>query len=111
MIFLVLKAEISNVQLASVAAKGGLCLTWSKTPKTGFLTKPHNAFSRVMRKPAFCICENKGADQRCGNRAADQHLCFPYIDSTIFLLLESENFESLVFCGCTAGLCRPGRKP
>ena len=24
--------------------------------------------SRVMRKPAFCICENKGADQLCGNR-------------------------------------------
>ena len=24
--------------------------------------------SLVMRKPAFCICENKDADQRRGNR-------------------------------------------
>ena len=36
-----------------------------------------------MRKPAFCICENKGADQLRGNREADQRLCFRYIDSTI----------------------------
>ena len=36
-----------------------------------------------MRKPAFCICENKDADQLCGNREADQCLCFRYTDSTI----------------------------
>ena len=23
-----------------------------------------------MRKPTFCICENKGADLLCGNRCA-----------------------------------------
>ena len=34
-----------------------------------------------MRKPAFCIYENKGADQR---------LCFRYTDSTIPLLSDSE---------------------
>ena len=39
-----------------------------------------------MRKPAFCICENKDADQLRGNREADQRLCFRYIDSTIPLL-------------------------
>ena len=32
--------------------------------------------SRVIRNPAFCICENKGADQLRGNRAADQRFCF-----------------------------------
>ena len=32
--------------------------------------------SRVVRKPAFCICENKGADQLRGDREADQRLCF-----------------------------------
>ena len=38
--------------------------------------------SRVVRKPAFCICENKDADQLHGNREftvnreADQLLCF-----------------------------------
>ena len=39
-----------------------------------------------MRKPAFCICENKDADQLRGNREADQRLCFRYTDSTISLL-------------------------
>ena len=35
-----------------------------------------------MRNPAFCICENKDADQLRGNREADQRHCFRYIDST-----------------------------
>ena len=39
--------------------------------------------SRVVRKLAFCICENKDADQLRGNREADQRLCFHYIASTI----------------------------
>ena len=43
-----------------------------------------------MRKPTYCICENKDADQLRGNREADQHLCFRYIDSTIPLLSKSE---------------------
>ena len=46
--------------------------------------------SRVVRKPAFCICENKDADQLRGNCEADQRLCFRYIDSTIPLLPKSE---------------------
>ena len=44
-----------------------------------------------MRDPAFCICENKDADQLRGNREADQRLCFRYTDSTILLLPKSEN--------------------
>ena len=39
--------------------------------------------SRVMRKPVFCICKNKDADQLRGNREADQRLCFHYTDSAI----------------------------
>ena len=46
--------------------------------------------SLVMRKPAFCNCENKDADQLRGNREADQRLCFRYTDSTIPLLPKSE---------------------
>ena len=46
--------------------------------------------SRVVRKPAFCICENKDADQLRGNREADQRLCFRHIDSTIPLLTKYE---------------------
>ena len=43
-------------------------------------------------KPTICIGENKDADQPqlCGNRKADQRLCFRYSDSTIPLLLKSE---------------------
>ena len=43
-----------------------------------------------MRKPAFCICENKDADQLRGNREADQRLCFRFTDSTVPLLPKSE---------------------
>ena len=43
-----------------------------------------------MRKPTFCICENKDADQLRGNREADQRICFRYIDSTIPLLSKPE---------------------
>ena len=49
-------------------------------------TKNMVQMSRIMRKPTFCICENKDADQLRGNREADQHLCFRNIDSTILLL-------------------------
>ena len=43
-----------------------------------------------MRKPDFCLCKNKGADQLRGVREADQRLCFRYTDSTIPLLPKSE---------------------
>ena len=46
--------------------------------------------SLVMRKPAFCICENKDVDQLRGNCEADQRLCFRYTDSIIPLLPKSE---------------------
>ena len=46
--------------------------------------------SRDVRKPDFCLCKNKDADQLRGNREADQRLCFRYIDSTIPLLSKSE---------------------
>ena len=59
-----------------------------------------------MRKPAFCICENKDADQLRGNREADQRLCFRYKDSTIPLLPKSE-ISSLYPSSVTVqpGLC------
>ena len=46
--------------------------------------------SFVVRKPSFCICENKDADQLPGNSEADQRLCFRYTDSKIPLLSKSE---------------------
>ena len=61
------------------------------------LTFLFSRLSRVVRKPAFCICENKDADQLRGNREADQRLCFRYIDNTIPLLPK----PLAIFCGCT----------
>ena len=52
-----------------------------------------------MRKPTFCIYENRDADQLRGNREADQRLCFRYTDSTIPLLPKYKIFKPLaVFC-------------
>ena len=63
--------------------------------------------SRVMRKPTFCICENKDADQLRGNREADQRLFFRHIDSAFPLLSKSE--ISSIWPSSVAvqpGLCR-----
>ena len=59
--------------------------------------------SLIVRKLAFCICENKDADQLRGSREADHRLCFPYIDSTIPLLSKYKNCKPLaILCGCRA---------
>ena len=71
-----------------------------------------------MRKPASGICKNKCANQLCSNHAADQHLCFRYIDhidSTIPLLSKSENPKFQVsnhILRLYRPVCvRPGLKP
>ena len=62
-----------------------------KSGKTGFLVTDVKSYDMsLVRKPAFCICENKDADQLRGNSEADQRLCFRYTDSTIPLLSKSE---------------------
>ena len=63
-----------------------------------------------MRKPAFCICEIKGADQLWGNSTADQHLCFPYIDSKIPLLPISKISSLLSSEVVQPGLCQTWSK-
>ena len=62
-----------------------------------FNTRMSFHMSLVIRKPAFCICENKDADQLRGNREADQRLCFCYIDSTIPLLPKFQASSHLVW--------------
>ena len=65
--------------------------------------------SCVMREHAFCICENKDADQLCGNRAADQRLCFCQIDRTIYVLPKSEiSSPQPPSVPVKAGLCHLG---
>ena len=53
-----------NVEaLSSLCYRADPFVSWPKAPKIWFY------LSRVMRKSAFCICENKDADQLCGNEA------------------------------------------
>ena len=56
---------------------------WQKQISLNILLSNFQKMSRIMRKPAFCICETKDADQLHSNHPADQRLCFRYIDSTI----------------------------
>ena len=61
----------------------------------------------VMRKPAFCICENKGADQQHSKCAADQCVLFRYTDSTIPLLPEPKiSSLSPTSVALQTGLCQ-----
>ena len=50
-----------------------------------------------MRKHAFCILENKGEDQLSGNRAADQRLCFHYVESTSPLKFQASSHLLLLY--------------
>ena len=64
------------------------------------LTRCH--MSLVVRKPAFCICENKKADSLHSNCAADQRLCFRYryYNPPTSVI---QFFKPLaIFCCCTA---------
>ena len=50
-----------------------------------------------MRKPAFGICKNKGAEQLHGNRAAYQCFCFCYM---ILQYIYEPRCEKTAFCIC-----------
>ena len=63
---------------------------------TNLVENTYIYMSCVMRKPAFCICENTDADQLRDNRATDQRFCFRYIDCTIPLLAQAE-VSSLIY--------------
>ena len=65
-------------------------------------TKNHDSISREEEKVCkqlhekTCFLYNKGKDQLCGNHAADQPLCFPYIESTTCIpLLPKSEISSL----------------
>ena len=60
-----------------------------------------------MRNPAFCICENKDADQLLGDCEADQRLCCRYTDTTIPILHKYEISSLQPSCVVVQpGLCR-----
>ena len=60
-----------------------------------------------MWKQAFCICENKGADQLRSNCAADQRL-FNHCKNSIIPLLPKSEISSIHPSSVTAqpGLCQ-----
>ena len=64
-----------------------------------------------MRKPDFCLCENKGADQLCGNCEGDQRFCFRYPDSTIPPLPLPKISRYFLLRLYRPVCVRPGRKP
>ena len=79
----------------TLGAKAGLCQTRSEFSNSLILAKRFiraklTNTSRIMRKAALCICENKDADQLRSNCKADQRLCFRYTDGIISLLSNSE---------------------
>ena len=83
-------------QFLSIVNKTQVACTFSKHHTGALLMRTYIQrfcgavweMSLIMRKPAFCICENEDADQLPGNREADQRLCFRYTASTIPLLLK-----------------------
>ena len=90
-------ADNSTIIFISFALKHMLWVLLGRaSPKAILLNTQNVSFygessnmSWVVRKPGFCICENKGTDQLHSNCAADQRLCFHYEDSTIPLLPKS----------------------
>ena len=64
---------------------------WAVNWLEQYLNSCHYSYlSPVVRRPSFCICENKDADQLRGNREADRGLCFRYTDSAISFLPKYE---------------------
>ena len=65
-----------------------------------------------MRKPAFCICENKDADQLRGDREADQRLLFATRIEQSLYFLHLKFQSSSHFLWLSSLVCiGPGRKP
>ena len=65
-----------------------------------------------MRKPAFCICENKDADHLRGNRTADQRICFRYtLVQFLYFLNPKFQVSSHLLCRYSPVCVGPGRKP
>ena len=65
-----------------------------------------------MRKLAFCIWENKDADQLHGNRKADQRLVFTtYIVQSLYFLNPKFQASSHLLWLYSPVCVGPGRKP
>ena len=91
--------DLRDLCLEDIEGLGQEDLTWKLLSLERSKSVCSPCLNLLVRKPVFCICENKDADQLRGNREADQRLCFRYMDSTILI----KNFKPLaIFCDCTA---------
>ena len=70
-----------------------------------------DTFDPHHEKTCFLHMQNKGADQLLCNHAADQHLCFRYLESTIPLLSKSKIFCSHLLWLYSLVCSGPGRNP
>ena len=72
-------------------------------PKSNIQDRQSLQIELAIRKPAFCIYENKGADQLRSYLTADQRLCFCYIYSTNPSTSSIGKFKPLaISCCCIA---------
>ena len=112
--------KFSRFWVSSVTVQAGLCWTWSETQIVGFLMhrlisymylsalrefggKVLKDMSCVMRKPDFCLCEDKGADQLCN------YLVF--ITGIVqFIFFFNLKFQVSSHCLYLLVCVRPGRK-
>ena len=75
---------------------GAVCLKKDKIPDLVFPPAPKKGMVKFLKKRALSarcesnICKNKGPDQLHSNCAANQRLCFRFIDSAIPLLPKSK---------------------
>ena len=82
----------------------------TRKPVLGVSDKGRHKLSLVMRKPAFCICENKDTDQLPGNHEADQSLCFRYIVQFLYFLNSKFQTSSHLLWLYSLVCVGPGRK-
>ena len=58
-------------QMKNINATGGIEDDQRDADERTRLIRDRGKMSRVIRKPDFCLCENKEADQLCSNCTAD----------------------------------------
>ena len=77
-ISLVYISHISRLQLASVAEQAGLCLTWSETPKTGFLATRLIYASKWRLKNQIAMKSAHGQSDKVDKKATENLIQPPH---------------------------------
>ena len=88
---------------------------FSNWPYVSIFHETRRHMSRIMRKPAFCICEKQRRRSApwYGNRVADQHLCFlaTWIAQSLNLLNPKFQASSHLLWLYSLVCVAPGQKP